>query len=52
MKKGQIVTGIVEEVKFPNKGIVKVLDEETDRRLIVKNVITVSYTHLTLPTKA
>ena len=39
MKKGQIVTGIVEEVKFPNKGIVKVLDEETDRRLIVKNVI-------------
>ena len=37
MKKGQIVTGIVERVDFPNKGIVTVEGEE--KKVIVKNGI-------------
>ena len=35
MKKGQMCEGIVEKVKFPNKGIVKVEDSE----VTVKNTI-------------
>ena len=44
MKKGQIITGIVERVDFPNKGIVKV-DEQSENGeqktsyCVVKNVI-------------
>ncbi len=37
MKKGQCYEGVVEDVKFPAKGIVRV-DEETDKA-VVKNVI-------------
>lgn len=36
MKKGQTVTGVVEQLKFPNKGIVKVDD---DSYVVVKNTI-------------
>ena len=35
MKKGQMCEGIVEKIKFPNKGIVKVEDSE----VTVKNTI-------------
>ena len=35
MKKGQMCEGIVEKIKFPNKGIVKVEDSE----VTVKNAI-------------
>ena len=44
MKKGQIVTGIVERVDFPNKGIVRI-DEQLENEeqkasyCVVKNVI-------------
>lgn len=37
MKKGQILEGIVTEVQFPNKGIVKIEGEE--KTVIVKNTI-------------
>ncbi|MBU3840444.1 MAG: 23S rRNA (uracil(1939)-C(5))-methyltransferase RlmD [Candidatus Ruminococcus intestinipullorum] len=37
MKKGQVLEGIVEKVEFPNKGIVRVLDE--DGTVTVKNAI-------------
>lgn len=37
MKKGQILEGIVTEVQFPNKGIVKIEDEE--KIVVVKNTI-------------
>lgn len=44
MKKGQIVTGIVERVEFPNKGVVRIDEQLEDGQLktsycIVKNVI-------------
>jgi len=39
MKKGQEYTGIVEKNKFPNKGIVRTNDEDTDGKCIVKNVL-------------
>ena len=35
MKKGQIYSGTVENIAFPNKGIVKC----EDKKVIVKNVI-------------
>ena len=38
MKKGQVYTGQVEEVKFPNKGVVRVDDTEGET-CVVKNVI-------------
>ena len=37
MKKGQILEGTVDRIKFPNKGIVTVPDEED--KVIIKNVI-------------
>ena len=64
MRKGEIYTGIVEKVDFPNKGILHIEDE----KVVVKNVLPgqtvevvvtkqktgkcedVSYTHLTLTT--
>lgn len=44
MKKGQIVTGIVERVDFPNKGVVRIDEQLEDGQLktlycVVKNVI-------------
>ena len=44
MKKGEIVTGIVERVDFPNKGIVRVDEllengEQKTSYCVVKNVI-------------
>lgn len=40
MKKGQILEGIVERVDFPNKGVVRVREENgTDAVCIVKNVL-------------
>lgn len=45
MKKGQMCEGIVEKVKFPNKGIVKVEDSEVtvkilfrDRRFLLSSI--------------
>ena len=35
MKKGEIYTGIVEKVDFPNKGILHIEDE----KVVVKNVL-------------
>ena len=35
IKKGQILEGIIKEVRFPNKGIVEI----EDRQLVVKNGI-------------
>ena len=40
MKKGQVYEGMVQSVKFPNKGIVVVEDLEKTERAVVKNVIT------------
>lgn len=37
MKKGDIVQGYVERVEFPNKGIVRIVEE--DRNVVVKNTI-------------
>ena len=37
MKKGDIVQGYVERVDFPNKGIVRIVEE--DRNVVVKNTI-------------
>ena len=40
MKKGQIFEGIIERVDFPNKGLVKVEEDEKDSRYVtVKNAI-------------
>ena len=39
MKKGQEYTGTVERVKFPNKGIVRVVTEDGDHLCTVKNTI-------------
>ena len=40
MKKGQILEGIVERVDFPNKGVVKVREENGEEAVcIVKNVL-------------
>ena len=44
MKKGQIVTGIVERIDFPNKGIVRIEEqlengEHNTSYCVVKNVI-------------
>jgi len=40
MKKGQVYEGMVQSVKFPNRGIVVVEDLEKTERAVVKNVIT------------
>lgn len=37
MKKGQIIEGVVKEVKFPNRGILEILGEE--KTVVVKNVV-------------
>lgn len=37
MKKGDIVQGYVEKIDFPNKGIVRIVDE--DKKIVVKNTI-------------
>ena len=37
MKKGEIYTGIVEKVDFPNKGILHIEDEKVVVNLINKN---------------
>ena len=39
MKKGEIFEGIIENIEFPNKGIVRVKDEASEEmvRVIVKN---------------
>ena len=39
MKKGQEYIGTVEKVKFPNKGIVRVRDEDGDDVCVVKNTV-------------
>ena len=39
MKKGQTYSGLVREVKFPNKGIVVVKTEDGEEICVVKNVI-------------
>ncbi len=40
MKKGQILEGIVERVDFPNKGVVRVREENGEEAVcIVKNVL-------------
>ncbi len=39
MKKGQIVSGMIEELKFPNKGILVCEDGEKKTRVIVKGTL-------------
>ena len=40
MKKGQILEGIVERVDFPNKGIVRTVEENGEEAFcLVKNVL-------------
>lgn len=37
MKKGQIIEGVVKTIKFPNKGIIELPEEE--KSVLLKNVI-------------
>ena len=51
MKKGQEVIGVVEEVLFPNKGMVRVKDGEETAFVQVKNVIPGQEIHLRITKK-
>lgn len=39
MKKHEIYSGVVEELRFPNKGIVTVVEEEEAHKVLVKNTL-------------